>query len=168
MGSIAGAAFFGSYAYIAAADLHQLLGWTRLPSSLVYVSLIRLGVSTAGAAGFIVYLLGWLRRVHNEDVRAERDLERYRYDVDRASWAIETILEAQEKQSGIVPDRWIDGVTHALFVRTEEPPEDGGAVQIMSQILDVAARAKIGPNGTELEINRGGLRKLAKEKRIKK
>ena len=120
-------------------------------------------MAAAGAAGFLVYMLGWLRRIQSEDVRAERDLERYRYDVDRASWAIETILEAQTKEAGVVPDRWIEGVTHGLFSRIEEPSDDGGALQVMSELLNVAARAKIGPGGTELEINRGGLRKLAKD-----
>lgn len=123
---------------------------------------LRVSLPTAGAVALLFYLLNWLRRVHADDVRSERDLERYRYDIDRASWAVETILEAQGKEGGEVPQAWIDGVTSNMFSRTDGRADDNDALDALAALIGHSAKAEIGTNGAKLEINRNGLRQIGR------
>ena len=124
------------------------------------IAAARFGLAAAVTAGLLFYLLGWLRQIHAEDVAAERSLERYRYDIDRASWAIETILEAQGKEGGTVPEEWIYGVTRSLFAG-DQKAQDQNPLEALGTLLNVAARAEIGPNGPRIEFEKRGLRKVA-------
>jgi hypothetical protein len=153
----------GTYACFVAIELHDLLrSPVPIMQFVILLTAARFSLAALVAGGLLFYLLGWLRQNYSEDVRAERELERYRYDIDRASWAIETILEAQGKESGKVPDRWIEGVTHALFERVE-PKEDTSALEGLNSLLNVAARLEVGPAGPKLEIEKRGLRKMVSE-----
>lgn len=164
VGSAAGIAAFGALAGYAAYDLHTVLSRTPDGNFLpLVIAAIRFSVPAAIAGGLLVYALGWLKHLHAEDSRSERDLERYRYDIDRASWAIETILEAQAKEGGTVPDAWIGGATNGLFARTENGSSERDAVDALGSLFNFAARAEFGPNGPKLEFNRPGLRRLSKE-----
>jgi hypothetical protein len=123
----------------------------------------RFAIPAAAAAGLLFYILGWLKRLHSEDAQAERDLERYRYDIDRSSWAIETILEAQGKEGGTVPPEWITGVTHGLFTRAGNANEDRDAADALGSLLNFAAKAEFGPNGPKIEFSKRDLRRLSRE-----
>ncbi len=131
-----------------------------------YLAIGRFTASLAATAAVGFYLLGWLRRIHDDDVRSERDLERYLYDVDRASWAIDTILEAQSRdtadQQVAIPIEWIQGATHGLFARTERKNEDQAASEALGALLNFAAEAKFGPSGPEFKITKQGLAKARK------
>jgi hypothetical protein len=130
--------------------------------ALVY-STVRFVAPLAVATGLLIYLLNWLRRIHAEDVRSERDLERYRFDIDRASWAFETIQEAQSKEGGRVPETWIEGATQGLFARSEQGDEDGQARDALAALLGYSAKAQIGTDGARIEIGRDGLRRLSRD-----
>lgn len=161
IGAIGLAATIG-YAAFAAVDFHNLLNG-RAPSTTVFViAAVRFALPAAAAAGLFFYVLGWLKQIHSEDVRTERDLERYRYDVDRASWSIETIMEAQAREGAQVPSEWIDGVTRGLFDRSAFKPDDDNPLEALASLLNIAARAELGPAGPKIEIERRGLRRLGR------
>lgn len=159
-------------AFLSGREVAQLLsiereaisgGFTPPGRVALYVVLARLGASSAVAIGLIFYLLGWLRKMLDQDERVERELERYRYDIDRASWAIETILEVQNKEGGSIPIQWVSGVTHGLFRASPAKDDDPSALEALGALLNISAKAEIGPGGTRIELGRRGLRKLGKE-----
>jgi hypothetical protein len=141
--------------------MHLLFGKESTPTITLALATARFALPAAAATGLLFYLLSWLKQLHAEDVRSERDLERYSYDIDRASWVIETILEAETKE-GDVPSEWISGVTHALFTRTDARTEESSAADGLASLFNVAAKAEFGPSGPRFEISRPGLRKIGK------
>lgn len=161
--SFIGILIFGYVAAISIVDLHNLYS-SGSPDPLVLgFASVRFALPAAAAAGLLFYVLGWLKRLHSEDVNSERDLERYRYDLDRASWAIETILEAQGKEGGTVPPEWITGVTHGLFAKSASNTEDRDASDALGSLLNFAAKAEFGPGGPKFEFNKRDLRRLSRE-----
>lgn len=161
--SIAGIIAFTASAAFGLADLHQIYSSEGPNLYVLGFASARFAVPAAAAAGLLFYVLGWLRKLHAEDVQAERDLERYRYDLDRASWAIETILEAQGKEGGTVPPEWTTGVTHGLFTRAGNSNEDRDAADALGSLLNFAAKAEFGPNGPKIEFAKRDLRRLSRE-----
>lgn len=125
---------------------------------LAYVLIGRLSLAAAAAAALGFYLLNWARQLHDTDLRSERDLERYRYDLDRATWAIETILEAQK--GGSVPDEWISGVTNGLFARGERRDDEQSQAEALGALLNFAAEAELGPGGTRIKLTKSGISRL--------
>ena len=113
--------------------------------------------------GFIVYAINWLRVVYLDDVRTERRYESNGDDIDRASFVIETLMEVGEKEKVDVPDAWVEGVCRNLFADRGE----GGGSKVPSDavtlLLEAISGAKIGPDGTEISVDRRGARRLAKE-----
>ncbi len=157
---IVGSSFIATFSLT---DLHTAYSNSSPDPIILAFASARFFVPTAAAAALLFYILGWLRKLHAEDVQAERDLERYRYDLDRASWAIETILEAQGKEGGTVPPEWIAGVTHGLFARSATNPEDRDAADALGSLLNFAAKAEFGPSGPRFEFNKRDLRRLSRE-----
>lgn len=161
--SLFGCIVFGTVAAISMTDLHNVYSASNPNIYIIGFASLRFALPAAAAAGLLFYALGWLRRLHAEDVHAERSLERYRYDLDRASWAIETILEAQGKEGGTVPPEWIAGVTHGLFVQNAGSNEDRDAADALGSLLNFAAKAEFGPGGPKLEFQKRDLRRLSRE-----
>ncbi|TIR23998.1 MAG: hypothetical protein E5X34_13160 [Mesorhizobium sp.] len=161
------------------------LGWVSFESLVGYVSIVQQasvkslnpvsdftlqqgwfllgrGVVTGGlAVAFLVYAISWLKSIYHADVRAQRELERYSIDLNRASWAVETIMEAK-KDGGSIPDILVAGVSRNLFdtgpSKDSSLPADG-----LGSLLRASAKAKITTNGAEFEVNNRGARKLANE-----
>jgi hypothetical protein len=130
--------------------------------ALGYVALRVVG-PLAVATGLLIYLLNWLRRVHAEDVRSERDLARYRYDINRASWAAETILEAQSDTGTRIPSDWIKGATQGLFSRSESGGDDRSAHDALAALLGFSAKARVGTDGLHVEMGKQDLRRISRE-----
>lgn len=164
---------------VVSVGLFALLGWLTIVNSQEVSVMIgrgqplgptfwaiigRLALLTVGAVGAAAYLLNFLRHMHDDDLRAERDLERYLYDVDRASWVIETVLEAQrrdgEQEPVEIPVEWVQGVTRSLFTRSEAKNPEESSLAAVGSLFNFAAEAELGPGGTRLKFNRPGLRAL--------
>lgn len=170
--TLLGIALASYIAFVSAREIALLLsnekdalatGFTPLNRIALYIVMARLGASSAVAVGLLFYLLGWLRRMLDQDERVERELERYRYDIDRASWAIETILEVQNKEGGSIPTEWVSGVTHGLFRTSVARDEDTTALEALGALLNISAKAEIGPGGTKIEVGKKGLRQIGRE-----
>ncbi len=125
--------------------------------------LVRSGLSLVLAVGFVAYAINWLRVVYLDDVRTERRYESNGDDIDRASFVIETLMEVGEKEKAHVPDAWVEGVCRNLFAdRGEGSSGDVPANAAAAMLLEAVSGAKIGPDGTEVSLDRRGARKLAK------
>lgn len=157
----------GWLAYAASTELNILLGRKEALGAPFYTLVGRLALLTVGAVGAAAYLLNFLRQIHDGDLRAERELERYRYDVDRASWVIETVLEAQrrdgEQEPVAIPEDWVQGVTRGLFQRSEFRDPEANSLAAMGSLFNFAAEAEVGPGGTRLKFKRPGLRALGRQ-----
>jgi DNA-binding transcriptional MerR regulator len=116
----------------------------------------------AGAAGFLVYAISWLRRVYMDDVQLERSLERYALDIDRASWSIETLIEMSKTEGAQVPAAWVDGACRDLFSQSSHR-DDPTALQALGALMDVAAGAEVGPEGARITLNRKGTRQVGRQ-----
>lgn len=134
-------------------------------TNLYWAALARLGISSTGAIGIFLYLVQWLRKVYIEDSHSERELERYAFDLNRASWAIETILEAKKENGQTPPRAWIDGACKNLFQLDKDGRgEEGSAMDAFADLLRVAAEAKVGTDGASISFNNRGTKKIAKSK----
>lgn len=88
-------------------------------------------------------------------------MERYAIDLNRASWAIETILEASSKEGVQIPDIMIQGVSRNLFGAEEK--KDEAKSDALAELLRSSAKVRVGADGAEFSINGRGAVKLAKE-----
>jgi hypothetical protein len=110
---------------------------------------------------FLIYAISWLKSIYHDRVRAQRDLERYSIDLNRASWAVETILEANKVGGASLPDGLVASISRNLFGSGGEETDQSS--DALATFLRASARAKFGPNGAEFEMNSRGTNKLAEK-----
>ena len=76
----------------------------------------RASILSIGGVGLFFYAVRWLQNIYLDDVRMIRHYDNYRDDIDRASFAIETIMEVSGEKEGVTaPEAWIEGVCRNLF-----------------------------------------------------
>ncbi len=157
IGALAGLTIWASL------DLRQVFSQSSgiAPLALI-IAATRVGLSAAAAVGLLAWLLNYQRQIASDDARVERDLERYRYDLDRASWTIETVLEIQGQEGRSIPEQWISGVTHNLFASSEARGEGTNALEALGSLLNFSGKLELGPAGPKLELSKSGLKRLAK------
>ena len=132
-------------------------GWLTITHAVRSVVLIALAV------GFVAYAISWLRAIYLDDVRAERRYEKYGYDIDRASFVIETIMEVGDKENMQVPDAWVDGVCRNLFQDSADRSPDNNPNHALAALFETISGAKFGPDGAELSMGRRDARRFAKK-----
>lgn len=112
------------------------------------------GVVLSGVAfGFLVYLLTFVRKSHDEDVRYHRDLQRYSMDVNRASWVIETAMEMTTKENATLPEKWIEGATANLFQTSNSKSSEVNSLSALGAVLGLGPEIETGPEGTKVRLN---------------
>ena len=137
---------------------------TSLSASSYWVLVARGTVSSLVGSGLFFYAIRWLRSIYLEDVRTIRHYDSYRDDIDRASFAIETIMEiSNEKEGMTAPDAWIEGVCRNLF-RSDvgNKAENGQQADAFIELLRSFSSASVGPNGAEVTFDRKSGKRLAK------
>jgi len=111
---------------------------------------------TAGAA---LVAINWLKREHIVEGDRREALERQLFDINRASWVIETSLEVQKDSKGGIPEAWIEWVTRNLFETPENQRRpDDERIAVLSGLLGMSSKMKFGPDGAEVEIEKSGLK----------
>jgi len=136
---------------------------TLANSSVVWFLLARGAVAGIGSIAFLVYAISWLKSIYHADIRAHRDLERYSIDLNRASWAVETIMEAKAGD-GAIPDILIAGMSRNLFDGSSSEGAYAAATNdALGSLLRASAKAKIGPSGAEFELNSRGANRIASQ-----
>ncbi|MCL4069323.1 hypothetical protein M3484_22450 [Pseudomonas sp. GX19020] len=150
---VAGALSFQSFAALSADSTHTAIDWILLTRGII---------GSVVAVGAAVYAAGWLKSFYEADAKAARDLQQFNYDLSRASWIIETVLEVQHEKKGEVPREWIEGVTHGLFDRAQPGASPDEGAQALGALLGFAGSASFGPEGARIDVGRNGARRLAK------
>lgn len=79
------------------------------PDYLIWLLAARDAIVTGMAIGFVVYLLTFMRKSHDEDVRYHRELQRYSMEINRASWVTEAAMEMSTKENAKLPEKWVEG-----------------------------------------------------------
>ena len=142
-----------------------LLVGTQLESASYWMLMVRAAILSVGGVGLFLYAVQWLRSIYLDDVRTTRHYDSYRDDIDRASFAIETIMEISSEKEGVTaPDAWIEGVCRNLF-RSDvgDRAEDGQQADAFIELLRSISSASAGPDGVEVTLDRRGSRRLAKK-----
>ena len=124
----------------------------------------RAAILSLGGVGFFLYAIRWLQSICLDDVRTARRYDSYRDDIDRASFAIETIIEiGNEKQGVAAPEAWIEGVCRNLF-RSDvgDKTENSSQADAFIELLRSISSASVGPNGAEVTLDRKGGKRMAK------
>lgn len=123
--------------------------------------IIRSVFSSLVGIGALAYAASWLRAFYDGEVAAARAVDQYNYDLVRASWIIETVLEVKQEHDSVVPNRWIEGVTRGLFTDAGPQTATDESVQALKALLGFTASASFGPEGPKVELNQKGARKLS-------
>jgi hypothetical protein len=119
--------------------------------------------ASAASLGLFVYTITWLRRLSAEITRHQQKLQRHVFDMNRASWTIETILELSGSELPEIPEIWLQSVTSNLFEQENTTTDDTGSLQALAALLNITSEAEIGPDGPKFKLNRRGAKKAASE-----
>jgi hypothetical protein len=122
---------------------------------------LKLFLSSAASIGFVAYAITWVKKLASQEAAHNQSLEQYVFDMNRASWTIETILELTDAELDEVPSVWLDSVCRNLFERQDQVQEDATSLQALAALLNVTTEAEIGPDGPTFKLNRRAARKAA-------
>lgn len=120
------------------------------------------GAGIAGAAFMWAGLAG-LKHTASSAREFEQQVQRYAFDMDRASWVVETILQMSATEKAQVPDEWLQAVCRDLFSSGGKKSDDARSLESFAALFDATAKARIGTSGVEFEIDRKGAKRLAHE-----
>jgi len=118
---------------------------------------------TTGAAGLAFIWSGLNAWKRSEEAKRsyEQALQRYAFDMDRASWIVETLIQMNRIEKSSIPREWLAGVCNDLFMNKHaEMAKNSEPLDNLSALLKASARAKVGSNGVEFELDRKGLTAL--------
>ncbi len=141
-----------------------LLVEAKFESASYWLLVARAAILSIGGVGLFLYAIQWLRSIYLDDVRTTRHYDNYRDDIDRASFAIETIMEISSEKEGVTaPEAWIEGVCRNLF-RSDvgDKAESSSQTDAFIELLRSISSASVGPNGAEVTLDRKGGKRLAK------
>lgn len=125
--------------------------------------LARVILASFVSLGFLIFAVRWMRTRYLEQERLKTEFERYALDINRASWAIETIMEVGQREGQQIPREWIEGVCRGLFSKSDDKDQDTTSLEALGALLNITGRAEIGTDGTKFELERRELRRAAKE-----
>ena len=138
------------------------IGRNTFTGPQLWYLLLRSVISSVVTIGGLVYAANWLRSFYEEEVSAARDIDRFNYDMIRASWAIETYLEVKKEHNADMPPEWIQGVTKGLFETSSRTSTMDDSTRALRALMGFTASGSFGPNGAQIDINGKGARRLAK------
>jgi hypothetical protein len=148
-------------------DLARLMpGYTGdsvVPNAAFLIQAIKSLAAGAGGGAFLWAGLNGMKKSEELSRQISDGMQRYSHDMDRASWVVETLLQLNAVESAQVPDTWLEAVCNDLFTdasgtRSNQPD----SLEALGALLDATARAKIGTDGFQFELERSQARKLAK------
>jgi hypothetical protein len=93
----------------------------------------------------------------------DQQIQRYAFDMDRASWIVETILQMNSSETSQIPDEWLQAVCRDLFSMPGKKPDETNSLEAFAALFDATAKAKIGTSGIDFEIDRKGAKRIAAE-----
>lgn len=148
----------GFMSYLSFVDLNKAVSdanndWWRI--ALVSIKQV---FFAATFLGFAAYTLKWHEGWSKRHADAEFRFKQLQLDIDRASWVVEVAQEWHKDQGTEVPAELLAQLSHHLFAEHsdgEEAPEN-----LTTAVLGAATRLKFASPAGELELDRGGIRRL--------
>lgn len=143
--------------------------WTAITtpanSNLIIFGEVRTIGLGAGAAALIWYALRLGSTRFSQISRWENDLNRFRLDVERASFLVEGDLEARKHGDAGLPEVLLERFSQGLF--SSGPGDQGREADdigsTLGHLLSRAASVKVGTDGVSVEIDKSGIRKARKD-----
>jgi hypothetical protein len=122
------------------------------------------GVALSGVAiGFIIYLLTFIRRNHDEELRYHRELQRYGMDINRASWVIETAMEMTTKEGAQLPEKWVEGACAGLFQSGAKADGEVSSLAALGAVMGLGPEVSVGPGGATIKLPPKAAKKAAND-----
>lgn len=122
------------------------------------------GVALSGVAiGFIVYLLTFIRRNHDEELRYHREIQRYGMDINRASWVIETAMEMTNKDGAQLPEKWVEGACAGLFQTSTKGDGEVSSLAALGAVMGLGPEVSVGPSGATIKLLPKAAKKAAND-----
>jgi hypothetical protein len=111
-----------------------------------------------------IFFIRWSNKWFEKHSDEEFKLKRYEIDLDRASWLAEMAFEWKSEKGTEIPPELLEHLSKNLFTYEEKDQTPlHPSEQLANAILGVASSASLKiPGGTELHLDRKGLKKLEK------
>jgi hypothetical protein len=152
----------GYLTYSAFADFSSILGRSESTWLQIVTASLKQLFFAVSFLGFATYTLRWLDGWSRRHSDAEFHFKQLELDIDRASWVVEVALEWRQQQGAELPQELLNQLSSRLFSEREADAHSS-AESIGSLILGAASNLKLKAPGVDLEVDRKGLRKMAKE-----
>jgi hypothetical protein len=118
---------------------------------------------TIAFLGLLAYYIRWLNRWSEKYATTEFGIKQFELDIDRASWAVETMLEwkAEKLSSEEFPDSLLQGISRNLFSQPDQSNQEEmhPADYLASALLGTARGIKLSIAGNEIELDPKKIRK---------
>lgn len=142
-------------AYFIGVIFYKLLRGESQVELLSYLG-IEFGISVIGTVGFFIYYSRWKSNWLNKLLHEEFSLKKYRLDMDRSSWVLESYLEMQMAHQKELPESLLGAITTNLFQNSvEEVATSKHPVEDILNGLTKNSRIKVKSGKHELELNKG-------------
>lgn len=143
--------------------LSSVLSESNTNNYMLWLLALR-GVALSGVAiGFIVYLLTFIRRNHDEELRYHRELQRYGMDINRASWVIETAMEMTNKDGAQLPEKWVEGACAGLFQTSTKGDGEVSSLAALGAVMGLGPEVSVGPSGATIKLPPKATKKAAND-----
>lgn len=125
--------------------------------------LLRGSLGVFASIAFGLYLLRYLRSIEAEAGRRALALEQNLFDIDRASWVVETVMELKEEEGMTsVPGPWLEGVTRGLFQHNKEEEVERGPVDALVGLMGSRMALKLNNGNNEVSFDSKASKTIAK------
>ncbi|MFZ6772312.1 hypothetical protein ACO0LB_06295 [Undibacterium sp. SXout7W] len=128
------------------------------PSTKIYALWVRIALLSFGLIGSTLYYIKWVNRWAEHHANLEFQLQQFKMDINRASWAIESSLEWQKNTSTPMPADLITSITKGLFVTEKSEPERviHPADELASALLGSASKLTLKSGENKFEFDKPG------------
>lgn len=137
----------------------------KLPDNTILLWMLALRglLLSAVAVGFIAYLVSFLRRSYDNELRTMQELQRYGMDINRASWVIETAMEMTNKEGAQLPDKWVEGACAGLFQMGAKGDGEVSSLAALGAVMGLGPEVSVGPGGATLKLPPKATKKAAND-----
>lgn len=136
---------------------------SEVGTAAFWASTLKAAISGVGGAAFIWAGLAGLKASTEGQRQFSQQLQKYSFDMDRASWVVETLLQMNSIESAQVPDVWLEAACRELFQNEKSSDSRSDALSALGALLDASARARVGTDGFDFELDRKQTHKVAKQ-----
>lgn len=115
----------------------------------------RLSLLSLGLLGSFIYYIRWQDKWAAQHAAAEWQLRQFHLDISRANWAVESGLEWHKETTFVMPEQFVDRITHGLFVNKNNEPIQvlHPADELASALFGAASKAKLKVGDNEIDFD---------------